>query len=363
MKLNNLALIVTENCNFNCVYCPQKKQPKDMTTTIIDRSIAFFRPYLEAHAFITFYGGEPLLVFDKVVHTVTLIEKWRRRDKKKFHFSLTTNGTLLDDNMLAFFNRHRFLISLSYDGQAHDRNRRTGTAADTMALIPRFKEYPGINFSINSVFTPDSIGTMTESVKQMVEAGADDIAYNLNNIEPWRNSAQKTLEQELQKMGDYLAAVHKKTGAIPLENFRPPDRTAEKKKHPFACSAGRSRISVSPDGIVWGCHVFPDFFKGKEDSQAHRCYSFGGLDEFIENYDQIYPRVMENYSELRQDFFSTEKGHCFLCEYVNDCSICPITGAHATGKVGSVPLWCCKIKAIQRTGKDRFLKSMAAPAG
>jgi len=84
MEISNLAFIVTDDCNYNCSYCPQKKEKKTITFETIKATVDFFYPFLKSSDKIRigFYGGEPLLAFDKIKYTVHLLEEKNQVENK-----------------------------------------------------------------------------------------------------------------------------------------------------------------------------------------------------------------------------------------------------------------------------------------
>ena len=125
MKLTNLTFIVTDACNFNCAYCVQKKENNTISHACIKSAVDFFYPFLERdeQVYIGFYGGEPLLAYEKITYAVQLVREKNKIENKNITFSVTTNGVLLTDEMLDFFNRHKFALTLSFDGLAQDTGR------------------------------------------------------------------------------------------------------------------------------------------------------------------------------------------------------------------------------------------------
>jgi len=131
-----LVLGITERCNLCCSYCcfsgsfegQRTHSQKSMTWEIAEKAISYF---LENDQVgdglcpITFYGGEPLLEFELVKRCVEYAESKAAELGKKVRFSVTTNGTLLDDQAVDWLVEHRFLTLISLDGPraAHDRYR------------------------------------------------------------------------------------------------------------------------------------------------------------------------------------------------------------------------------------------------
>lgn len=357
MKLSNLTLIVTDFCNFDCAYCFQKKKDHYMTLAAVEKAINFFYPFLEEKSDIVFYGGEPLLAVDAIRHTVSLLNEKNKDGKKQFVFSLTTNGSLIDEEMLRYFDRHKFSVMLSFDGLTQDTHRKAGSFSPTLKLVRRFNEYPGIEFSINSVFTPETVELLADSMRFVIEAsGGVEVLLSLSTIEPWDRDALDKLEGQLNDLADFLYSYYKKTGTIPVPDFRPPEPGPKKR---FVCTAGLTRMAVTPGEDTWGCYLFHDYLMDKKESDDHRRYYFGKLDDFMVNRETVYPETLSNYKNLRQDCFVSEDRFCFLCEDVDRCGVCPVDAAYSTHFIGKIPPWVCDLNRLEKKIRDKFRGKIA----
>ncbi|MCP5050907.1 MAG: radical SAM protein [bacterium] len=364
MKFVQLAFIVTDACNFRCTYCMQEKESKYMKHATIDKALRFFYPYLDDEAYIVFFGGEPLMAVAAIKHGVALAEEIDRRGQKNLNFSITTNGSLLDEELLDYFDRHRFSMLLSFDGHAQDSGRKTGSYDPVSLQVRRIctGAYPGIEFSTNSVFTPATVHTLFSSLRSIVEAGVPRIKFSIAPNIPWDDGVLETLEHQMTQLTDFLVSYYKRHGSIPMGDYpnpapAPPSKS-KKGLSCFNCVAGRKRMSVSPEEDVWGCAAFHDYLKYRRDSDDFETYSFGRLDDFIKEHDAIYPRVAGNHDPLRQDCFFTGKQSCFLCNAVRDCDVCPVSVAYATSFIGEMPDWTCRLNGIQTQQKQRFLEEI-----
>jgi sulfatase maturation enzyme AslB (radical SAM superfamily) len=358
MKFSQLAFIVTDDCNYNCFYCPQTKENSYMKRSTIEKAVEFFYPFLDEEAYILFCGGEPLLAFDNIKYTVSLLQE-KNREGKKLKFSLTTNGSLITDEVLHFFDDHCFDILLSFDGLAQDM-RQPGSMVPIRELIRCLQgdTCPGIEFSINSVFTPETVNYLSTSLQYIIECGVTDLTFSLTQNIPWTDdSAFLALERELTGLTNYLVAYYKETGTIPVIHFRiaEPQSKSEKNVFCFTCAAGLKRIAITPEENIWGCYVFHDYLKNRAENPDFHTYGFGKLDNFIKNYGIIYPRILFNYTSLRQDCFFTGDQHCYLCQEVEKCRICPVTAAYTTSFIGKISPWVCRLHGIQRKAVNRFL--------
>jgi sulfatase maturation enzyme AslB (radical SAM superfamily) len=355
IELSHFTFIVTDDCNFNCSYCFQEKEKKYMKHSAVEKAVEFFYPFFQEDVCIGFYGGEPLLAFDTVKYAVSLLKNKDKIEKKGIRFLLTTNGSLLTAGILDFCNRYGFSLMLSFDGASQDFSREPGTRSQMQELVREMHRYPGIELSINSVFSPRTVDRLSESLRSIIQCGGIDINFDLSTTQPWDDTALCTLEDELAQLSTHLSGVYKETGKIPVENFRPP---GESTGGVFYCSAGQNRMAVTPGETLWGCFLFHDYLKRKQDSSDYRSYCFGDLDDFIRNHETLYPQIVANYSHLKQDMFFRENQHCFLCRELEYCRVCPVNAAYSTSFIGKIPPWICSLNKIEKRQKSKFLNKI-----
>jgi hypothetical protein len=146
-----------------------------------------------------------------------------------------------------------------------------------------------------------------------------------------------------------LVSNFKRKSNIPVANFREEPDTGI-----FYCAAGKDRLAITPDEEIWGCFLFPDYFKGKEHSLEYQNFYFGTLDDFIENHKSIYPRILSNYARLSMDNFSASRLECFLCPELENCAVCPINASFSGNALGKIPSYLCKIQKIRIKQKENF---------
>jgi len=321
----------------------------------IDKSINFFFPYLEEETRVTFFGGEPLLAFDAIKYTINLLEKRSEEaggsEIKKFIYNLTTNGSLVTDEMVDLFDRYGFELMLSFDGIGQDDSRQRGTHDKLADLVLQIRNHPRIDFSVNSVFTPETVSYLAESISYILDLGVKEVLLSLSPFQPWGESALQELEIQLDRLVSYLLDYYREHTEVPVPIFR---EDAVAAGNGFLCAAGSNRISITPDERVWGCYLLHDYMKNNAKASDFKAYSLGTLDEFIAGHAAIYPKILENYRDLRQDRFFTEETFCFLCEDVKHCRTCPINGAYSTGMIGKLPLWICTLNRMERRAGEKF---------
>jgi uncharacterized protein len=170
--ITQMLLEITRACNLKCLYCPTSGKYADtvsgqshMSKEICLKAVDFFcqRSRHSRDPFISFYGGEPLLKFDLIKETVQYVKK--KYDTGKYRFNITTNGTLLDKEIIDFFIDNNFYLMISIDGpeQINDRYRifrknGMGTYRTIMRNLEFLRnyniDYYSQDVSISSVLAP-----------------------------------------------------------------------------------------------------------------------------------------------------------------------------------------------------------------
>lgn len=353
MEFSKFTFILTEECNYNCSYCYQKRGEQTADVFTVENAIDFFLPYLTDHSNISFTGGEPLLAFEQIRQAVDYIQVKNRALNKKIYYYITSNGSLINDDILEFLNQHEFSLVLSFDGFAQDIYREKGSFKQIITIIEKILESPDINLETNSVFTPATVRYLPKSIQFLMELGISNINIAFSKITPWDSSSLLRLKKELTTLKRFILPFYEKTRTIPLSSYRRNFR-----KGIFACVGGKNRMTLAPDGRLWGCYLFSEYFKGKEGMPEYNKYCFGGLDSFIEDHEKIYHKVLANYSNLRMDKFYTDDSFCKKCPELEECGICPMDAAFSYSIIGKIPSWTCRIKKIFRREKKLFWREL-----
>jgi MoaA/NifB/PqqE/SkfB family radical SAM enzyme len=314
------------------------------------RALDVFHPYLAPDCVISFTGGEPLLAFGLLRRAVEHAQGLAAREGRQARFALTSNGSLLNDEILGFLERHEFSLVLSFDGLAQEVSRKKGSYDLLVSLIPRILARPRISLEVNSVFSPETVGCLSKSIELMVRMNVPRIDVHFAHAPPWTPEALLRLEEEIGRVGDFFLTRYDRLGDIPWADLRD-----EHPKAVHGCTAGVDRMAVSAQGTVWGCAIFPHYLKDKFGPSGCQDFCFGDIDAFAGNPGQIYAQKIAGYSDLRMDRFSTPEGPCLMCDEVEDCWICPLYAGLTTGKIGEIAPSICQRARILRKGKRRFL--------
>ena len=270
-----LCLHIAHTCNLNCSYCfaSQGKYHGEravMSYEVGKRALDFLvensgtRRNLE----VDFFGGEPLLNWDVVKKLVEYARSIEKEKGKNFRFTLTTNGMLIDDDVIEFSNREMSNVVLSLDGrkEIHDRYRVDYAGRGSYdQIVPKFQKFVesrgGKNYYMRGTFThrnPDFL----EDIKAMLDLGFTELSMEPVVSVPG-DEAELTDEDNKIVMEQY-----EKLAALMLE------RSREGKPFTFyhymidltggpciykrisGCGSGTEYMAVTPWGDLYPCHQF-----------------------------------------------------------------------------------------------------------
>lgn len=276
---NRLELALAETCNLACKYCycsTCRDMPNQglMSETVVRQAITwlFAMSGRSEQVSITFFGGEPLLNKPVLRFAIEYSQQLAKLHGKKVFYSMTTNGTLMDDEVIGYIKRYNFGLMVSLDGPPEIHNaqcptqngqdsfdmaaagikklmarRRSVTVRCTMAHpVPRMLDL--IRFFENFGFTRIVLGRAVNPVKPSpVDFTEEDFA----------ECARQEREELIPWMLDMLTKG-KIPKYFPYANFI---NEQEKGAHapkvsPFKCGACRGTTTVGADGTLYPCHRF-----------------------------------------------------------------------------------------------------------
>lgn len=338
-RLSQLILQVTQQCNLRCGYCAysglydnnRKHTRKRMTFETAKRAIDFFIQHtLELDKIhISFYGGEPLLAFELIKKCVAYAKE--SIEGKELTFGMTTNGTLLTDNIVNFLYENEFQLMISLDGskEEHDASRKFASGEGSfdliMSHIKRIKElFPEYKEKIlfNTVVNPKAnLGCVMDFFNTDDILADNHIIFNSVNPKGLRVNLDYDESFDLIRKYEYLKMLLMLIGKISQESISKLvlDSTIRKQEfygtlnrhypilkkfhHNGPCLPGIKRLFITVNG---------NFFPCEKVSENSACYGIGSLDTgFL--WDKM-KRFM-NIGKLTKE-------ECKECWNLQNCSIC-----------------------------------------
>lgn len=335
------SLTLTERCNWRCRYCYQRRGTRTLNGKILDKACSTIFPFLSSSPLIQFYGGEPLLAFNLIRRAVARLERENRNSRKRLGYVLTTNGALLSPEILSFLNAHRFELLLSFDGPAQETERQKGSFRILSSLLDDLPRYPHIRPAVNSVFGPRTVGLLSKSVALIAERNLPNMLLSFDLTVSWSKNSLARLSRELRSVREYMLRFPRSGRTVPLVNFRRPAASGV-----FGCSAGRDRLALAPDGRLWGCYYYIDFYRAHPTMDVSRRYCFGTVGDFVRNKGALDADVLAHYGRGRMDWAETPERSCGICRHLESCAACPAAAALKSGKIGMIPVALCRINRI-----------------
>ena len=339
-----LCLHVAHTCNLACEYCFAKQgryHGKDalMTYEVGKQALDFLvansgnRKNLE----VDFFGGEPLINWEVVKQLVAYGRSIEKENNKNFRFTLTTNGVLIDDEVIDFVNKEMHNVVLSLDGrkEVNDRFRKNIDGVGSYEkIIPNFKKLVDKRgqqgYYIRGTFTHHNLD-FTEDIKHMASLGFKELS-----IEPVvtdKDSPSYLREEDLpiifeqyEKLTDEMIA---RAGTDEEFNFYHYNINLENgpciHKRITGCGSGTEYLAVTPSGDLYPCHQFVN----DED------YKMGNVFTGIEN------------TALVGEFSSCNiysRPDCQDCWAKLFCSGgCPANAFHTTGEITGIYDYGCQL--------------------
>ncbi|MBI4618015.1 MAG: radical SAM protein [Planctomycetes bacterium] len=333
------ALHLTHGCNLRCSYCyTGEKFGLHMTEETIRRSIDFLLANSpDRFLTITFFGGEPMLQFDRLKEAVLYARERVASGEtsvERVHFRMITNGTLFTRESLEFLREHDVLFSLSLDGcrEAHDANRPQfggGSSFDAiLAKIPMILElFPYT--TVNMTIAPASAPFVARSIDFLLGAGFRYISASLAYTAPWTRESMDTLAgeyREVQKI--YIRrsrAGQKFYFSLFDEKIRShalgPSLSTE------CCGVGIRKVAIAPSGRLYPCVQYVQEDRAPQAAHSIGCVQTGFDPSRVDRF------VHKNHAPREQ---------CEGCAHVARCSnYCACTNQQTTGDSTRVsPVLC-----------------------
>ena len=282
-----LCLHIAHDCNLACKYCFAKEGEYHGKRTLMSYEVGKKAlDFLVANSGnrinleVDFFGGEPLMNWDVVKELVVYGRSLERPHNKKFRFTLTTNGVLLNDEILEFANKEMANIVLSIDGrrEIHDLMRpHRGGQGSYDEVVPKYKEVAEsrnqMNYYVRGTFTRNNLD-FAEDVKHLADEGFEQISMEPVVALPEEDYALRdedlpALLSEYDKLAvEYIQRKKEGKGFNFFHFMIDLEGGPCVAKRLSGCGSGTEYLSVTPLGDLYPCHQFvgqEEFLMGNVD--------------------------------------------------------------------------------------------------
>ncbi len=217
---------------------------------------------------LDFFGGEPLMNFDTVKQIVEYARSREKECGKRFRFTITTNGLLLDDDKIDFINKEMSNVVLSIDGrkETNDNVRiRVDGSGCYDSILPKFKklvEQRGDKeYYVRGTFTKYNID-FCEDVFSLYNEGFDQISVEpvvCGSENPYALTEKELSEifKEYERLAERILENEEKGEKFNFFHFMLDlDQGPCAIKRLRGCGCGNEYVAVTPDGDIFPCHQF-----------------------------------------------------------------------------------------------------------
>ena len=289
-----LCLHIAHDCNLACQYCFAEEGEYHgrralMSFEVGKKALDFLiansgnRRNLE----VDFFGGEPLMNWQVVKDLVAYGREQEKLHDKKFRFTLTTNGVLLNDEVMEFCNREMGNVVLSIDGrkEVNDRMRpfRNGKGSYDL-IVPKFQQFAESRhqdkYYVRGTFTHYNLD-FSEDVLHLADLGFKQISVEPVVAEPKepyaiREEDLPKLFEEYDKLAVEMIRRHKSGEDFNFFHFMIDLEGGPcVAKRLSGCGSGTEYLAVTPWGDFYPCHQFV----------GNEKFLLGNVDEGILNTD------------------------------------------------------------------------------
>ena len=339
-----LCLHVAHTCNLNCSYCfaSQGKYHGDravMSFEVGKRALDFLvensgtRRNLE----VDFFGGEPLMNFQVVKDLVAYARSIEREKGKNFRFTLTTNGMLVDDDVIEFANKECHNVVLSLDGrkEVHDRFRVDYNGKGSWeTIVPKFQKFvearEGKGYYMRGTFThhnPDFL----EDIRKMLELGFSELSMepvvcDASDPSALTEEDLPVVMEQYEKLAELMLQRDEEGKPFTFYHYMI-DLTGGPciYKRISGCGSGTEYMAVTPWGDLYPCHQFV----GEER------FRLGDIWEGVTNHT-----IQQEFANCNV-YAHTECRDCWARLYCSGG--CAANAYHSTGSVTGVYEYGCKL--------------------
>ena len=339
-----LCLHVAHTCNLNCSYCfaSQGKYHGEralMSYEVGKQALDFLiansgsRRNLE----VDFFGGEPLMNWEVVKRLVAYARTQEGIYNKNFRFTLTTNGMLIDDDVIDFCNREMSNVVLSLDGrrEVHDRLRVDYAGKGSYErIVPKFKKLVeargGKNYYMRGTFTRHNLD-FTNDIFHMADLGFTELSMEPvvcapDDPEALRAEDLPVLFEQYEILAREMIKRKKEGRPFTFYHYMI-DLTGGPciYKRITGCGSGTEYMAVTPWGELFPCHQFVGDPK----------YSLGNI------WDGVTNEAVRDEFKLVNAYARPECKDCWAKLYCSGG--CAANAYHATGSIRGVYSYGCEL--------------------
>ena len=256
----SFTLYMTTTCNFKCKYCYEDYRDQNhMNEGNLVETLEFIMNYgNKEKILLEFLGGEPLIKKDLIKEAVKYIK--REYPERIVKYYITTNGSLLDDDFIAFMKENAFTVRLSFDGNkhTHDLNRvaKDGISCYESILENMYKvKNSGLRYSVRMTVARNTIPYMYENICFLHEHGFNNICMIMDVNLELSESLYEIFRVQVSMITEYYLKELDNNAKFALDQFDGKflNILCDFGNKFAMCNAGVGNFKIMPDGSIYPC--------------------------------------------------------------------------------------------------------------
>lgn len=332
-KLKKLIILLSSACNLRCRYCylsfgmhPGEEVIKNISVEDAKKAIEMiYEKYPEGIGFIQFFGGEPLVAFKemKAIYEFTC-EFFDAKGLKRPNYGVVTNGVLLNEEVISFFNESKMSVTISIDGDkaVHDNVRKKagpGSAYDDLIeKVRKFKDEIRFPLFYEMTLNREHVlgyekGKMRQWLESIKECGftrgiIGAVEYSMDKSLNFREEDLPVLQEIYKEYVEYYfdELTKEQTDFYNLDICKLIGMITKKDLTFYSCNTGISQMTLATNGTIYPCPKFATV------DMPMGSVKTGKIDQ-----TQIRKIIEEDKRDLCKSCWMVEmcKSYCYSLEY------------------------------------------------
>lgn len=282
----NFTLHLTADCNLACRYCYEKHSPERICEETALAACELLFSFGHRTNGFSFFGGEPLLCRDIIIAVMDRCRELNEARGGKVSYSMTTNGTLLDEEFIDKACADKLEITLSHDGLLQDAQRvRKDGSGTASALEPKIDMLLARQPDAIAMMTllPENVGMLARSVEWLYLRGFSRVntAIDYRPDAAWDDASMEELDRQYGLIAEFCNEHYDEKRPLRYLNFESKIAAHLNGTRCIECRLGMKQPSIAPDGKLYPCnqflnlkeYVMGDVWKGIDTAAQRRIYS------------------------------------------------------------------------------------------
>ena len=275
---SSILLFITNQCNLACSYCYERANnlhncERMDVNTVKNTILLFIKNFEYSNKIgITFFGGEPLFNLSLIEDSIKALNDVAQNYDLQFNYSLTTNGTILNDDVINLLLKYKINTQVSIDSnqKIHDSCRKFHNGLGSYNLIidnvEKLSKYKDVSARVTLI---DLGIDLINMYKELVNAGFSTVAVECVANKDFVIDNEDVIKfgDNLKSFADYFIDQIKQKRIVYFKDFlvKLKEIHIGNQARNYPCNSGLSQFSVATDGSIYFCHRFnnvPEFALG-----------------------------------------------------------------------------------------------------